>query len=138
MNFIEIVDSNVDIQNCTFRDNTAKNGGAIKISCNYRTPCTNKIIRSTFVNNTAHEDGGAVKYDSYPPILENNTFLNNTGVYGENIASYPVKIMQIQGDSLRELTKLENIGSGSGIDEAIELVIIDVAGDISKKFYLTL
>lgn len=32
---VEIIDSHVLIDNCTFANNTAINGGAIKISCNY-------------------------------------------------------------------------------------------------------
>ena len=47
---------------------------------------------STFINNTAVEAGGAIAYDLYPPELEDNYFVNNTAVYGPDIASYPYKI----------------------------------------------
>jgi predicted outer membrane repeat protein len=36
-NFIEIKDSHVDVQNCMFSNNIAKNGGAVSIECNYLT-----------------------------------------------------------------------------------------------------
>jgi hypothetical protein len=122
---IEIIDSNVTISNCTFSNNIAKNGGAVKISCDYRTPCSNSIENSSFRNNSATGDGGAIKYDSYAPTLTNNTYENNTGDYGPNIASYPVKIMGLRGSTLYNLTELKDIPSGEYIDYDIDMAIVD-------------
>jgi hypothetical protein len=38
-------------------------------------------------------NGGAIKYTYYAPDISiNNTFKNNTAMYGEKIASYPVQM----------------------------------------------
>ena len=101
--------SHVKVENCTFKNNLAKNGGAIAIDCNYLIPCQNEIINSEFRNNTAVEDGGAIIYNSYPPTISNNTYFNNTGVYGSNIASYAVRIMQVVDGQFTEFTQLSHV-----------------------------
>ena len=55
--------------NMSFLNNLALNGGAVSISWNYLIPWTNKISGWSFVNNTANNDGGAIKYNSYPPNM---------------------------------------------------------------------
>ena len=69
MNFIDIIDSNVNIANMTFSNNNAYNGGAISIYCNYLIPCSNQISGWEFNNNTASNDGGAIDYNSYSPTM---------------------------------------------------------------------
>ena len=46
----------------------------------------------------------------YRPGLSNNIFYNNSASYGNNIASYPIKIKQ--KDSSQDQVVLNNIGSG--------------------------
>jgi hypothetical protein len=87
-------------------------------------------VNSTFENNTALYNGGAIIYDSYEPSLENNTYINNTASFREDIFSYAVKIMQLVDGELSELTKFKNIASGTTIEDPIELVIVDVEGKI--------
>jgi len=98
-------------------------------------PCENIIIGNLFTNNTSTNDGGAIKYDTYPPTIKNNTFINNKGLYGNNVASYPVRMLQYEGNKLKELTKLENVPSGEELEFTIPLAIIDVSGEISKYLY---
>jgi predicted outer membrane repeat protein len=51
------------------------------------------ITNSIFKNNYAGVNGGAIKYTFYPPLIsQNNTFINNTAMYGSPIASYPVQM----------------------------------------------
>ena len=67
--FLDIIDSNVNITNMTFSNNNAYNGGAISIYCNYLIPCSNQISGWEFNNNTASNDGGAINYNSYSPKM---------------------------------------------------------------------
>ena len=130
---LEIINSDVIVDNCTFINNQAKNGGAIKIDCSYLIPCHNAILNSKFINNSALNEGGAIKYTSYPPILSNNSFENNIGIYGPNIASYPVKVMKITGNKLDDFTSLTDVSSGEKLEYSIPLAVVDVSETISKK-----
>jgi hypothetical protein len=87
-------------------------------------------VNSTFEDNIALDNGGAIIYDSYEPNLENNTYINSSASYGENIFSYAVKIMQVVDKELTELTDFKNIASGITIENPIELVVVDVEGNI--------
>ena len=50
------------------------------------------IKDNIFANNFALLEGGAIKWNDEMPIISNNTFWNNIAVYGENIASFPLRI----------------------------------------------
>lgn len=105
------------------------------ISCNYLSPCQNLIEDNRFINNSALKDGGAIKYDSYPPVLTNNTYTNNQAVYGTNVASYPVKIMKLNGTRLEEFTSVTDAPSGEALEYSVHLAIVDVDGVISKFIF---
>ena len=124
---IEIVDSHVKIHNCTFSDNVARNGGAIAIDCNYKIPCTNEIINNTFKGNNATSNGGAITYNSYAPTLSGNIFKNNSAIYGNDVANYPVKIRKYNGSTLEDITELTNVPSGDELEAPIPLAIVDVS-----------
>jgi hypothetical protein len=57
-------------------------------------------------------------------------YTNNTAIYGKNVASYPVKIMKVNGNSLEEITELTNVPSGAVMDESLPMAIVDAANDI--------
>jgi hypothetical protein len=59
--------------------------------------------------------------------MMNNEFTNNTAVYGPNIASYPVKIMEIKGSEIQEISILNNIPSGEEIESPLYFGIVDVS-----------
>ena len=64
---------------------------------NKNVECDYNVSGNEFVQNQAAAYGGALFYDLYQPYgLENNTFENNTAVYGNNIASYPFKLKLIE------------------------------------------
>ncbi len=44
------------------------------------------------MQNIASEEGGALKWIGRFPNLGNNKFLNNLGNYGQNVASYPIRL----------------------------------------------
>jgi hypothetical protein len=87
-------------------------------------------VNSTFENNIALNHGGAIIYNSYDPYLENNTYINNSASYGQNVFSYAVKVMQIRNGELNDLTVFRNIASGIILENPITLAIVDVEGNI--------
>jgi len=102
--------SNASITNSYFFNNSAERGGAIFYSCAGEYKWTLKISESEFRNNSASICGGAIHYETYRPILSNNTFEGNTANYGPDIASYPIKI-KVKGSDVKQIV-LDNIGSG--------------------------
>lgn len=60
-----------------------------EVHFNYET----NVIDSVFWNNSASWEGGAIKYNLYPPVISNCSFESNSALYGNNIASYPVKMV---------------------------------------------
>ncbi|WP_458456535.1 right-handed parallel beta-helix repeat-containing protein, partial [Methanobrevibacter sp.] len=78
------------INNSYFENNYAYYGGA-GISCDYDYPNTDKVIaNSEFVNNTAHDYGGAIA--SLDTEIINSTFKENKAHLGGAIHSYSSKI----------------------------------------------
>lgn len=72
----------IELQNVTFKDNTADDGGAIRLSSNSNLVGTN----ITFKNNTAARRGGAiVSIGESPASIVNSTFINNTASNGAAI-----------------------------------------------------
>ena len=107
---IHLYNSNTTIINSNFINNTAVYGGAIYYSWLGSKVWTLSIKDSSFKSNKAYEAGGAIYYDVYRPNMINNAFYNNSAVYGNNIASYPIKIKE--KDSSQDQIVLNNIGSG--------------------------
>lgn len=71
--------------------------------------CYYLIANSTFINNSAGINGGAINYNYNKPVfLGNNTFSNNSAQYGKNIASYPVFINYIPTNISTKWKKLSD------------------------------
>lgn len=81
------------------------------------------VSNNLFENNTAVESGGAIYYDLYNPILDSNTFTNNSAPYGPNMGSYATKIM-ILNESYDGLY-FTNVGSGVQYFESFGLAMFD-------------
>jgi len=81
-----------------------------------------------FNENSASVSGGAIKYDSLRPHMDNNSFINNSAVYGPNIGSYPVRI-KIKGTNTDQII-LNNVGSGVDEDLNIEMALYDYDNQI--------
>ena len=75
-------DADVDIINCTFKNCSADNGGAILADG------VNKIISCVFINNIATGYGGAIYVTvwQYDFSIENCSFINNSAKFGGAIA----------------------------------------------------
>jgi hypothetical protein len=85
--------------------NSALKGGAIHIDCiKEETKCNSSIENTHFQGNMAMDQGGAISYHGYRPMVTNNTFMNNSALYGKDIASYPAYIaIDLKGKSLSDL-----------------------------------
>jgi predicted outer membrane repeat protein len=93
----------IDVKNSVFFNNSASKspsldnsgkGGAIFYSCAY-TLCSFEIsLNCLFEKNSADVSGGALYFDEKPFDTSegSNIFLDNTAVYGPNIAAYPIKL----------------------------------------------
>jgi predicted outer membrane repeat protein len=56
-----------------------KDGGSLYLECPFGNLCNYTIIDSTFINNSAFINGGAIKYTYTTPLfIGNNTFINNS------------------------------------------------------------
>ena len=52
------------------------------------TYCALSVSKSTFVNNYARDNGGAISWTYNKPTLSDNTYTNNSATYGNDIASF--------------------------------------------------
>ena len=125
---INIKNSDMDMMNITLEYNTAQTGGAIHIDCDSYEICRNVITNSTLSNNIALKQGGAINYNFRRPKLSNMIYRNNMAVYGPDIASYPVRI--VNSDMVDESMILRNVASGIAYHETIKMSLIDYDNQI--------
>jgi len=82
-----------------FSNNTARNnGGALALYCHpseLQFTCTYYINNTRFLNNKAYS-GGAIQYAKVKPVLTNSTDENNTALYGDFLAAFPVELRYMQ------------------------------------------
>lgn len=123
---VYLYDSSLHFSNVTFESNTASCGGAVYIECinsNTNQSCSNSFNTVIFNNNTAQVKGGAIFYDSFRPELDNIVYTNNTAVYGNELGSYPVKII-LSGNSHNDIN-LTDLGSGIQYYKKFILSLVD-------------
>jgi len=119
-----LFNSKVDISNSSFNSNKALRGGAISFEWDSLTKCSLDLNNNTFENNIAIEHGGAINYNYLNPSSTGNTFRNNSAQYGNNFASYPVRIGKINSMA-NEKIYLTNVGPGITLSSGLELALID-------------
>ena len=120
---IDLIDSSSVIKHNTFNNNVAQRGGAISVRWTNYNLCTNSISQSQFASNYAIIKGGAINYENRRPDMINNTYSNNNAVYGSNIASYPVKI--VESSSLNTSTVIDSVSSGVALSSNLVFAIQD-------------
>ena len=121
-------DSSLDVKGSLFKNNQAKNGGALDLQWSSSVVCTFNIEDNTFTNNSATNSGGAIRYNLFRPSFINNTFINNSAAYGPDIGSYAIKIKQKNNNG--NTIQLENVGSGLEYEGVISLEIVDHDGQV--------
>ena len=107
-----------------------------------------QIIDNIFVNNSAEIEGGAIKWSDEMPYFLNNTYINNSAIYGKNIASFPIRIIlnvynktsqnkvnlsrieAILWSINRTNIPLSDISSGNSIPYILQFELLDVYGKI--------
>jgi len=62
-----------------------------------------QISNCNFSNNIATKQGAAIKYQKLRPILDQITFSNNSAIYGNDIASYPIRLVLTSNFSFTDL-----------------------------------
>ena len=91
-----------------------------------------------------------MKWNDEKPVFVNNTFENNSAIYGENIASFPIRMIfnffnksnfsrttylppnrnEILWNNTHSNISLSNISSGNSIPYVLEFIVLDVYGKI--------
>lgn len=89
---IIVKNENISFFNCLFEENQALIGGALYLENTMDSSGGSYLISSSFLENNAGIDGGAVKFTEKWPILNNVTMSNNSAVYGNDYAAYNVRI----------------------------------------------
>jgi hypothetical protein len=72
--------------------------------------------------------GGAIYYNFIIPILKGITNVNNTALYGPNIASYGVKIRLNSNPD--EDMKIDNCGPGVVVEDQLRFALLDYHNQI--------
>lgn len=120
---VNLIDSNSTFLRVIFDQNTAIHGGAISIKWANYFKCENSILNSTFSNNIAIKEGGAIYYNFKRPFIENIMFANNSALYGPNIANYAVRI--IFKDKPDQSLVFSNVVSGQSFPKSFTFQHID-------------
>ena len=139
---IYIENTELMINNSYFLNNSAENGGSIYFECDYilQDYCYLGLYNNTFNYNLAENHGGAIKWAFKKPegILSNKFFGNIARNYGNDIASFPIKLaLQIYNtsnvsqitfslpDSLYQTLGPQKASSGQKMDFTMEFYLID-------------
>lgn len=143
VNMFVVISHNVFIGNRAGNQTIVNNsgrGGAVFFSCPSFLQCTLNLTYNTFVGNSALVSGGAVQWLESFPYLEGNNMKENEAVYGDDIASFPVKVALLDANdsvqpyqSLQDypiLTDLDNLVSGWTYTDIIKAALVDHYGNI--------
>jgi hypothetical protein len=115
--------SNFTLRDSTFDSNKANDGPAVTISCSTNRQWETKISNNTFTNNQATSRGGAIFYNMNRPHFSDNVYSNNSALYGKDVASYAVRIVnEVDGSNV---INLDDVGSGIQYTKGIDLSLVD-------------
>lgn len=102
-------------------------GGALALYCDpaeLQFTCVYYINRTDFSNNTAGAGGGAIKYDKIKPVYTNITYSNNTALYGDVLAAFPVELRYFYNSKAIPPPILDG-ESGTAFPEPIQVALYD-------------
>ena len=118
---ISLFNSKVLIMDNDFIGNQANYGGSIYCQTINESNVI-EIRNNTFTSNLAFSEGGAIKWiDEMPQIDQNNVFINNSALYGNDIAAFPIRmeVFLINGNETFSLSEfgilplIVNVSSGN-------------------------
>ena len=124
---LHLQDVSTLITKSIFLNNSAPNGGGIESDCSIPN-CVFNITNTTFQNNSASIQGGAINWTGRKPVETGNTFINNTAPYGGNTASIPA-LMQLPS-RLRGLEDTIGCPPGNACNITITVNLMDSNGNI--------
>jgi hypothetical protein len=111
-------------------DTTENNGsgGGIELLCSLETlRCIHNLSNNSFIHNYSNSKGGAISWSDIMPNLEGNLFHNNSAIYGENIASYPITLEVLYSEDAYDTF---NVVPGQPAGITLFLKLIDHYGQI--------
>ena len=120
---IRSINSDILITNSTFINNRAISGGAISFECDSLSNCNLSLDKILFDSNIAISQGGALYYNFNRPQFNQNIYINNQAIYGNDIASYAVKVRFNESDS--DHMSITDIASGIRYDTNIVFKLLD-------------
>lgn len=131
----------VSISKSLFVNNTARvgSGGAIELDCEVFSQCDLSISNSTFRDNRAKVNGGAIYWTKNEPNLIHNIYEGNYAVYGPNVACFGVNLkgvdFELPSVSATPLSKVSgstylNIVSGQRLPMTIAISLVDHYGQV--------
>jgi len=114
----------VAINNCSFEDNSADMGGVIDFQS---TSHHLFISNSSFSRNSAAVDGSCIRWAGKQPQLSNNSYVNNSALYGNPQACTPHHFALLLPDSLQPVTQFPLQGvTGQQMEEPLLVGVFDV------------
>jgi hypothetical protein len=128
----------LEVKDSTFTRNSANssNGGAMSLSCLLSINCVFKVSGSSFTQNTAEVNGGALAWAHNQPILSANSFTYNKAKYGADLASFPMKLSAVDeyGELVeaRRLSEYIWIASGQNLPEPVRIALVDHYGQVVR------
>ena len=120
---IQTVNSNITIKDSLFDQCQARQDGWLVLLCSKDMLCSYNIRNTQFSNSHTDVKGGALYYNLNRPKLDNIVYNNNTADYGNDIASYPIKVKLLNTDS--DLIKLEKVVSDQVCSPSLEFQLVD-------------
>ena len=98
------------------------------------------LIGNKFIDNLAINEGGVIKWNEIKPIIyENNSFINNTALYGNISAAFPFRLEMQTSENSQILCRnvnyncyisLMNIASGSLLNFSLDFAMKDIDNEI--------
>jgi len=108
-------------------------GGAMQLLCP-DSGCSFNVSSNTFTANTAQTNGGAINWENLEPTFLNNTYVNNSADYGNDIACFTSQIVLISTskDERRRLTEtgMTEVASGQTGDNYLMFFLKDKYGNV--------
>ena len=134
-----IFNGKTSLKNSNFIENSAnKGGGLCYFSSQTRENSIMILQGNSFVKNEAFDEGGAIKWETLKIVEFANSFVQNSAIYGENIAAFPMKIrMKVIAKSEKEscegeessddrnITNFYCVSSGNDIGYGVSVEVLD-------------
>jgi predicted outer membrane repeat protein len=108
------------IANSTFYNNSAlsDSAGALQLDCIENAPCYFTVTSNNFSANSAGLKGGAVYWTKQQPSFINNSYSDNSAVYGPDVASFGIKVKSMDFDESQG--KLSKVSGESYVNIGVD------------------